>query len=188
MSKLNALQISMLKVLNDEVPLASAQAFMINLFEVLRLNQDLEKLKTSPRFPTESKWREGTHTYVRTSIYDYLVNDSKSEQLESFVKHNQNKIIDAFKDSELVKSITNFAGTVKRLFKTTNGYLYITTSNKHNEEVDQYGNVTYLNIKTGEITNSETKTETSDRKSAIRESLRIIQSELAKINSLLDSE
>ena len=104
------------------------------------------------------------------------------------MRHNQYKIIDAFKDSELVKSITNFAGTGKRLFKTTKGYLYITTSNKHNEEVDQYGNVTYLNITTGEITSSETKTETSDRKSAIRESLRIIQSELAKINSLLDSE
>ena len=182
MSKLSPKQIEVIKDLNENVPSMCVQAFMVNLFEVLRLKQDLEQLKQSQRFPSEQSWKGVRHVFDRKTIYDYLVNDSKVDKYKDYVQKNQETLIDAFKDSEIIKSLTEYVGTKYRLFKTTNGYLYICTSNQYVDDLSEYKNVVYFNIKNGKICDPSAP----NPKNKILESMKIIEAELKKIHTILD--
>lgn len=121
-------------------------AFWTNLFVVLHLDVDIERCKECMRF--QCRDREGNQ-YSRKTIQDCLINGSKVEAFKSYIRREYRHIIDAFKDHELIKKITKYE--YKYLFKTTDGYLYISNTNTRNAEMDSYGNVTQLNMKDGVI-------------------------------------
>ena len=182
----NTAQLEIIKEINKVVTIsATVQAFFINLFEVLHQDCDLEKLKTSKRFPLESKWKGGeTHKYERSSIYDYLINDSRIEQLRTYVNDNQTRIIDAFKDFAPIKSITEYIGTPRRIFKTTNGHLYVATNCERIGEVDEFENVLYVNVKTGKPVIGD-QIVLSDKKKRIMDMIRSINEQLKSLTSLV---
>ena len=129
---------------------SSIVSFWTNLFLVLHLNVDIELCKKTRRF--QYRDRDGNQ-YSRETIYDCLINNSKVDALKIYIRREYRNMIDIFKDHKLIKKITKYE--YDYLFKTTDGYLYISNTNTRKAEMDSYGNVIQLNMKDGVISSEK---------------------------------
>ena len=96
--KFNDKQIEILKELNSRWKNGSIiLALMMNVFDVLRLGRDLERILSLSTFRNDFN--------PRTSITECIIRNSRVPEVHEYVQMNENRILDAFESFPLIPNI-----------------------------------------------------------------------------------
>ena len=101
--KFNDKQIEILKELNSRWKNGSIIiALIMNVFEILHLGRDLERILALPTFRDYSN--------PRTSITECIIRNSMVPEVHEYVQRNEDRILDAFESFPLIPNIVKRSG------------------------------------------------------------------------------
>lgn len=128
--KFNDKQIEILKELNSRWKNSSIKiALVMNVFNVLRLGRDLERILVSPRFRDDLN--------PRTSITECIIRNSRVPEVHEYVQTNEGRILGAFESFPLIPNIVKRSGFKSRTFTLRDQSLIHFNCNYRGIEQDQ---------------------------------------------------